>query len=287
MAHDRKPPLFEKFVAKIAKKWIAGETIADAIESAREANAKGMSVILNHLGEHSENLEDIELSVKEYLTMLNKMDRSRIRGSISLKLTQIGLDRDPRICRQNAARIVERAKALDRFIWLDMESSEYLEDTIQIYFELLQTYRKIGVAFQSYLKDGTLNLLRILEHGGRVRLVKGAYKESEKIVFTSRSAVDRNFRRQMRLLFERAEDFAIATHDDTIIRQAVQLNARFNRRIEFQMLKGVKDDVKDWLIKAGFALAEYIPYGRDVAPYSVRRIRERPSNLLLLFRSLL
>jgi len=279
--------VYDQLLAKIAKKWVAGESIHEAIESARQANGKGMNVILNYLGEHNESPEDVEQSVNEYLTMLSEMERSCIKGSISLKLTQIGLDIDPSLCMQNAARVVEHARSLGRFVWLDMESSEYLEDTIQIYFKLLKIHRSVGVAFQSYLREGTLHLMRILEAGGRVRLVKGAYKENKEIVFTSRSAVDRNFRRQIGLLFKYAEEFAIATHDDRIIKEAIQLNAKFHRRIEFQMLKGVRDDIKDWLLKAGFPLAEYIPYGREVVSYSVRRIRERPANLLLLFRSLL
>lgn len=277
--------LFEKLVVKIAKKWVAGYSIQDAMKSAREANAKGMSAIINYLGEHSASLEDIDAGVKEYIAILNEMEKLHINGSISPKLTQVGLEKDYDLCLTNSMRIIDHARKLNRFVWLDMESSRYLEDTIGIYLTLLKRYQKVGVAFQAYLKEGSVHLMHILEHGGKVRLVKGAYKEDSGTVFRSKPAVDKNFRKLMQMLFEHGDDFAIATHDDKIINDAVRLSKKHHKNFEFQLLKGIRDELKPTLIRKGFTLAEYIPYGRQIVPYSVRRIKEKPSNMLLLARS--
>ena len=130
--------LFEKLVMKIARKWVAGYSIQEAMRSAKEANARGKSAIINYLGEHNESLDDINESVREYITILDQMEKSRIKGSISPKLTQVGLERDHDLCIDNAMRIIDHARKLDRFVWLDMESSGYLEDTIGIYLTLLK-----------------------------------------------------------------------------------------------------------------------------------------------------
>jgi proline dehydrogenase len=281
-----KPALFEKLVIKIAKRWVAGYSIKDAMQSAKEANANNMSAIINYLGEHNESLEDIDASVKEYITILDEMERLRVNGSISPKLTQVGLERDTDLCLNNAMRIIDHAKKLNRFVWLDMESSQYLEDTIGIYLTLLKRYQRVGLAFQAYLKEGSMHLRQILEHGGKVRLVKGAYREDGGIVFRSKSAVDKSYSNLMRMLFEHGNEFAIATHDDKIIQEAVRLSKKYPKTFEFQMLKGIRDELKPSLIKKGFTLAEYIPYGKQIVPYSVRRLKEKPSNMLLLARSL-
>lgn len=281
-----KPALFEKLVMKIAKRWVAGYSIKDAMKSAREANANGMSAIINYLGEHNESMEDIDATVKEYITILDEMERLHINGSISPKLTQVGLEKDHDLCMNNVMRIIDHARKLNRFVWLDMESSQYLEDTIGIYLTLLKRYQKVGLAFQAYLKEGSVHLMHILEHGGKVRLVKGAYREDSGIVFRSKSAVDKNYIKLMRMLFEHGNKFAIATHDDKMIQEAVRLRKRYLKDFEFQMLKGIRDELKPLLMKKGFTLAEYIPYGQEIVPYSVRRIKEKPSNMLLLARSL-
>jgi len=281
-----KPALFEKLVLKIAKKWVAGYGIQDVMKSAMQANTNGMSAILNYLGEHNESLEDIEASVKEYITILNEMERLRINGSISPKLTQVGLESDHDLCLNNMMRIIDHARKLNRFVWLDMESFRYLEETIEVYLTLLKRYQRVGLAFQAYLKEGSLHLMRILEHGGKVRLVKGAYREDSDIVFRTKSAVDKNYRKLMQMLFEHGNEFAIATHDDKMIQEAMNLSKDYPKSFEFQMLKGVRDELKRSLVEKGFALAEYIPYGRQVVPYSVRRLKEKPANMLLLARSL-
>lgn len=283
---NSKPALFEKLVHKIAKKWVAGHSMRDALKSAKNANAKGIGAIINYLGEHLTNDDDIEASVNEYIAILQEMDRLHINGSISPKLTQIGLDKDYDTCENNALMIVERAKQLKKFVWLDMESSSYLDDTIRIYFTLLKRYEMVGLAFQAYLKHSADYLVEILMQRGKVRLVKGAYREDSSVVYRSKHTVDKNYMKLMQMLFEDGHNFAIATHDQTMIDHAIKLNNEHKKQFEFQMLKGVRDDIKQSLIKNGFSLAEYIPYGENIAAYSVRRIKEKPSNILLLARSL-
>ncbi|MFQ5969071.1 MAG: proline dehydrogenase family protein [Nitrososphaerales archaeon] len=281
-----KPALFEKLVFKIASKWVAGYSINDALKSAKMANSNGMNAIINYLGEHRESLKDIEAGVKEYLTILDEMEKLQIKGGISPKLTQIGLEKDYDLSINNASRIIELAKQLNRFVWLDMESSLYLNDTIEIYLRLLNHYHKVGLAFQAYLKNASDRLIQILVHGGKVRLVKGAYREDSNVVFRSKYTVDRNYSKLMRLLFQQGKEFAIATHDQKLIEEAIKLSKKYPKKFEFQMLKGIRDDLKPALIKQGFSLSEYIPYGKQVIPYSFRRIKEKPSNILLLARSL-
>ncbi|MFQ5940717.1 MAG: proline dehydrogenase family protein [Nitrososphaerales archaeon] len=281
-----KPALFEKLVQRMAKKWVAGYSLDDALKSAKETNAKGMRAIINYLGEHVIDDNEIEANVKEYIRVLQEMDRSHINGSITPKLTQIGLDKDYETCENNALMIVKHAKKMHKFVWLDMESSSYINDTINIYLTLLKHYEMVGLAFQAYLKQGTNYLNKILTHNGKVRLVKGAYREDSSTVFRSKRMVDKNYMKLMRMLFEDSNGFAIATHDNAIIDSAVKLYDKYQKQFQFQMLKGIRDDIKPSLLRKGFSLAEYIPYGENVAAYSVRRLREKPSNILLLARSL-
>jgi proline dehydrogenase len=281
-----RPALFEKLVQRMAKKWVAGRSIDDALRSARETNAKGMGAVINYLGEHITDDNEIKANVNEYIRLLQEMDRLRISGSITPKLTQIGLDKDYDTCEKNALMIAEHAKKLNKFVWIDMESSSYLTDTIEIYFTLLKRYESVGLAFQAYLKHGANYLVEILMQKGKVRLVKGAYREDSSVVYRSKQMIDKNFIKLMLMLFEESNDFAIATHDQAIIDRAIKLRDEYKKQFEFQMLKGVRDDIKPLLIKRGFSLAEYIPYGENVTKYSARRIKEKPSNILLLARSL-
>lgn len=283
-----KPTVYERLVTRIAKKWVAGRIIQDAMKSASEANARGMSAIINYLGEHSESLDEIEGSVREYTEILDEMERLRLDGSISPKLTQLGLDRDYDLCLNNAMRLAEHASRLKRFVWIDIESSMYKDDSIRIYLTLLKRHRNVGLAFQAYLKEGSLSLLDILEQGGKVRLVKGAYREDADVVFSSRRGVDKSYRKLMRVIFKHGDGFAIATHDQKMIEEAIRLSKKFpSKRFEFQMLKGIRGDIKPLLVKQGFRLGEYIPYGSRIVSYSIRRIKEKPRNILLIARSLL
>jgi proline dehydrogenase len=185
----------------------------------------------------------------------------------------------------NFIKLADKAKKLGQFVWMDMESVRFAEDTIAIYLELYERYNMTGVAIQSYLRRSASDLLHIAEHGGKVRLVKGAYHELEEHAFSTKEEVDANYAKLMKMLFESGNYFAIATHDSNMIEEAIRLNK--NSKFEFQMLMGIRDELKNDLVAKKFAVAEYIPYGGQWLPYSVRRIRERKRNLLLLARSLI
>ena len=177
-------------------------------------------------------------------------------------------------------------------MWIDIESFDLVENTIAISLELLEDYRQVGVAIQSYLKRSSSDLLHLLERGANVRLVKGAYKENENNAFQSIDKVNLNFSKLMKMLFENSEcssTFAIATHDPRLIKEAINLSKKYGtdrRKFEFQLLMGINDEIKEILVEKGYRVSEYIPYGNQWLAYSLRRIRERKRNIFLLARSL-
>jgi proline dehydrogenase len=286
-SHNYDPSLMEQLLFRVAKKWVAGYNADNAIAAALDTNSHhGMSVILNFLGEGTKEAKVVEQTVSEYLLLMELMHTRKVHGCVSVKPTQLGLAIDYNLCLQNFSRLVARATDLGQFIWIDMESVKFTEDTIAIYLELYKQYDRIGIAIQSYLRRSASDLLHIIEHAGKVRLVKGAYHESEEHALIAKEEVDANYSKLMKMVFESKNYFAIATHDSALIDEAISLSKK-NTKFEFQMLMGIRDELKIELIKKGFAVAEYIPYGSHWLPYSVRRIRERKRNLLLLARSLI
>lgn len=293
ISHSQNYALLERLLFRVAKKWISGHTYKDAMSAANETNNKGMSAILNFLGEDSIYATQIEQTVNEYCLLLALLKSNRIDGSISVKPTQIGLRISYETCLYNFKQIANKAKSLGKFMWIDIESCQFVENTIAIYLELLKDYKQTGIALQSYLKRSSSDLLHLLEEGANVRLVKGAYRESEENAFQSADKINSNFSKLMRMLFENSNSnttFAIATHDSKLIEEAIELSEKFDdikKHFEFQLLMGICDQIKKNLVDRKFRVSEYIPYGSHWLPYSVRRIRERKRNILLLARSLL
>lgn len=271
----------------IAKRFIAGETLHDAIERAKTSNSRGMSSIINNLGEHTVLRPEVEQMCREYALVLQRMEEEKIRGSISIKPSQIGLAIDYESARGNLRSILSAAEAHRTFIWLDMEGSDYTQRTIDLYDWLNAQCSESGLAIQANLKRTRDDLKHILSEGGVVRLCKGAYQESPEIAWKSKSDVERSFEDLMALLFAKGKRFAIATHDQKLIDKAVELTKSSAAKVEFQMLMGIRDDLKPELVNQGFSLSEYIPYGKTWFPYSIRRLRERKRNILLLVRALI
>lgn len=293
-SHKGTTTLLERLLLKVARKWVSGNTYNDALSSSISSNNKGIHAILNFLGEDDTNKRSIEQTVKEYLLLLDLLHSNFIKGCISVKPTQVGLRIDYDTCLYNFRQIAEKAKSLNSFMWIDIESIQFVEDTIAIYLELLKDYKQTGVALQSYLKRSSSDLLHLLEQGANVRLVKGAYREGENVAFQSMQKINSNFSKLMKMLFDhnnkRGNIFAIATHDSRLIDEALGLSTKYDtdkNQLEFQMLMGIHDDLKKILIDRGFKVCEYIPYGSRWLPYSIRRIRERKRNILLLARSLI
>lgn len=279
---EPKPALIEKVLFKVARQWIAGDTMEDALKSARQANKNGMSAILNKLGEHVVSRPKVCQTVSDYLTLVSNLRRSKVTGGLSIKPTQVGLGIGPDECRRNLDVIIEKALQDLSFVWIDMESSEYTDHTFQIYLDLFEKYERLGVVIQANLKRTQKDLEMLLKKGAKIRLVKGAYRESPKNAYRTRHDVDENYKRLMAMLFEQANEFAIATHDSKLIDEAIALSRVHERKFEFQMLKGIRDELKPVLVKGGFLVAEYIPYGTNWLPYSIRRLMERKRNILLL-----
>ncbi len=275
--------LVERLLFRVARKWVAGYSSADAIEAALDANRRGMSAILNFLGEDMADDEQVGATVKEYLSLMGMMHDKNVQGCASVKPTQLGLAIGYEMCLQNFKKLAAKAHDLGQFLWIDMESAKFTEDTITLYLELLKENPDVGIAVQAYLKRSGADLLHIIEHGGKVRLVKGAYHELEEHAFASREDVDSNYLRLLKMLAEGGNFFAVATHDSRLIDEAIRLGGK----CEFQLLMGIRDELKSQLVASKMIVAEYIPYGGQWLPYSVRRIRERKRNLLLLARSLI
>ncbi len=281
------PGLAERLLYRVAKRWIAGYELEDAIKVAHEANEKKLHVILNRLGEHTPDRGRIEEYVQEYLRLLDAIKDSGVFGTISVKPSQLGLAVDPVLFKTNMERILERAEQTKKFLWVDMENSPYTENTLRVYTELLTDHPDLGVCLQANLKRTEKDLQAVLVVGGKIRLVKGAYPEDSSIAYKKRSIIDSNYKHLMEVLFKTGDNFTIATHDGKLTEEAERLSKENNRNFDFAMLKGIRDDLKEKLVGQGYQVSEYIPYGPEWYNYSKRRIRERKRNILLLARSII
>ncbi len=279
--------LMEKILFKVAKHWIAGNTIDDALIDAKKAYQSGRNVIINKLGEYHTSKKQIAITIKEYQKILNSYKKWKIRGAISVKPTQIGLSISQKECYRNFEKIIQDASRAHVFVWLDMESAEHTDETIEIYYTFFSRYERLGIALQANLKRTENDLNDLLRMGAKIRLVKGAYRENASIAFKSRKEVDGNYLKLMRILFQKSNEFAIASHDEKIIHKAQTLSKKYPRKFEFQFLKGIREEIKPDLIKKKFVVSDYIPYGTNWLAYSVRRIKERKRNILLLGSSLI
>ena len=274
--------LMEKTLFRFANQWIAGDTVSDALESAKDAYKKKMNALINKLGEYNTSNRIIQYTVDEYQTILSSLYDAGIEGGISVKPTQIGLAKSIKECVFNFEQIIDTASQTNAFVWIDMESSDHTDKTIEIYNRLFTRYERLGIVLQANLRRTRDDLEDLLQIGSKIRLVKGAYNEDKKISFRSKQDTDTSFERLSERLFDKANEFAIATHDPNMINHAVNLSKRNKRKFEFQMLKGINDSIKTQLVRDGFDVSEYIPYGTNWLPYSIRRLKERKRNLLLL-----
>jgi len=274
--------LMERILFKIAKQWIAGNDINAALESAKYSYKNGRQAIINKLGEYDKSKESIEKVISEYNQIISSFRKWNVVGAISVKPTQIGLLINSKTCLANFERLVITATKAQVFVWMDMESSEHTDETLEIYYDLFSRYERIGVAIQANLKRSFDDIKDLVRQGAKIRLVKGAYKENSKIAYKTREQVDSNYSKIMKLLFKEANEFGIATHDSKLIDEAIRLSKKYPKKFEFQLLKGIRDELKPKLVKEGFATSDYIPYGTNWLPYSIRRLRERKRNILLL-----
>lgn len=271
-----------------ARRFIAGETVEEAIAAARDIEASGLMQTLDYLGESVSSLAEADAATKDYLRVADAITQAGVIRNLSLKLTQFGLDVDRASAIDNLRKILERAQGF--FVRIDMESSAYTDVTLSI-FEILwqQGYRNIGVVLQADLYRTAADEERISALGARVRLVKGAYRESKAVAYQKKADVDAQFAALTRRLLERGHYPAIATHDIAMINVARKHAASLGLAkdaFEFQMLYGIRRDLQQMLLKDGCRVRVYVPFGRQWFPYFMRRLGERPANLMFVLRGL-
>ena len=278
--------LKELLLLRLAKRWISGVDLESAIVDAKSANARGLGVIVNFLGEDITDPAVAEVHTGEYLKLQQRLSEEGIRGFASVKLTQLGMGADDSEATKKLKRIAANAEKLSQALWIDMEGSKFTEQTLEAYLSLHSSHKNVGIVLQAYMRRSESDLAKLLDAGARVRLVKGAYREDRAVVYQGRKEISESFSRLMGTLFEKGDRFAIATHDSALVEEARRLAEPRHLDFEFEMLKGIREDLKDELVQSGYKVSEYLPYGDRWFAYSRRRLTEHPSNVLLLLRSL-
>ena len=272
-----------------ARRFIAGESIDEAIAAVRSITDRGLLLTLDLLGESVKTMAEADAATRETLRVLDAIVASGIERNVSLKLTQLGLDVDRATCVDNLRRILDPATEHAFFVRIDMENSPYTDVTLQIFDTLWgQGYRNIGVVLQSYLERTEDDTRRLNAMGARIRLVKGAYKEPKAVAYQKKSEVDEAFVRVMRLLLDEGTYPAIATHDPAMIeatRAYATEKGYAKNRFEFQMLYGIRRDLQTKLAAAGYPMRIYVPFGKQWFPYFMRRLGERPANVGFVVKS--
>lgn len=273
----------------MAERFVAGETLEKAIAVVRDVNARTMSATLDHLGENVTSKQEAIEATNAACSMLAALTSAGVDCNASLKLTQLGLDLGDELARENLQRILDRAAESDTFIRIDMESSEYVDRTLDIFYRLFETYQNVGVVLQACLYRSAQDLERLIVAKARVRLVKGAYLEPASAAFQQKGDVDANFVKLTEMLLADAHYPAIATHDPAMIAAAKRFAAGHQiaaSSFEFQMLYGIRRDLQTSLVAEGDRMRIYIPYGSHWYPYLMRRMAERPANVMFVLGSI-
>ena len=272
---------------KFASRFVAGETVESAVTAAGELKARGITSSLDLLGESVTAEAEAVAARDQYLTMLERMAAAGVEVNVSVKLTQMGLDIGEELCAANLSRILEKAASVSGFVRLDMEGSEYTQRTLDFFEERLfdRFGRHCGVVIQSMLRRSEGDVAKLIAMGARVRLCKGAYLEPPSVAFSDKADVDRNYVQLMERLLAAGNYPGLATHDQAIIRRAREFVRREGippDRYEFQMLYGVRRDLQHRLVRDGFRMRVYVPFGTQWYPYLMRRLAERPANIAFI-----
>lgn len=273
----------------LSQRFVPGESVSSAVEAAREANAQGLKVTVNYLGEYVRDRATARAAADTYLELLERIEAQELDANVSLKLTQMGQYIDAGFFRENLGRVLERARAAGTFVRFDMESSDLAQPTLDAFEELwAEGWRNTGVVLQAYLYRTAEDVRRMIDLGARVRLCKGAYAEPPEVAYQEMPRIRAHFEELARWLLERGNYPAIATHDELLI-DAVRTHADregIDRgRFEFQLLHGVRRDLQQALVRDGYTVRVYIPFGEMWYPYLMRRMAERPENLWFMVGS--
>jgi proline dehydrogenase len=272
----------------MARRFVAGEGLDEALAATRVCNDQGMLVSLDYLGENVSSTADAQHARDAYLEVFEKIADQRLYANVSCKLTALGMDLSADFCEGLALSIVERAAATDNFLRVDMEGSLYTQRTIDLVKRVRSQSPAIGTVIQAYLYRSEQDVQDLLACGCKIRLCKGAYKEPPEVAFEKKSDVDANYMRLMRLLLPSGFYHGIATHDPHMIAATIRCaadNKISKDDFEFQMLYGVRVDLQKRLVRDGYRVRVYIPYGNDWFPYFMRRLAERPANVGFFVRN--
>jgi proline dehydrogenase len=280
---------------RLSSRFVAGTEVDDALRVTQTVNQKGLSVSVDNLGENVTNAEEARASAQLYQQMLEEISRRQLNANVSLKLTHMGLDIDEQLARDLVTGLVAKAAAMNprNFVRVDMEGSPYTQRTLDFVHELHRMpghAGAVGAVIQSYMRRAEKDIEGLLAERIRIRLCKGAYKEPDEIAFQKKSEVDANYVRLMKILMKSGVYHGLATHDEQIINQAKVFATRENiphDAFEFQMLYGIRRDLQRRLVREGWRMRVYIPFGTEWYPYFMRRLAERPANVFFLARNLL
>jgi proline dehydrogenase len=272
-----------------AQRFVAGETIESAIEAVRSLNQQGMTATLDHLGEFVHDEAEANEAADYCIRTLQAIHESGVQASLSLKMTQTGLDISRDLCMRNMRRILDTAKAYNLLVTIDMEDFSHCQITLDIFDELRKEYDNVGTVIQSYLYRSFEDVLRLSREGVHLRIVKGAYKEPPEVAYPDKADVDSNYIKLMEAQLLSPGFTAIATHDEKIIEHAKAFIAKHQipkNKYEFQMLYGIRTNLQQQLVQEGYPVRIYVPYGNDWYGYFMRRLAERPANVGFVLRGM-
>jgi proline dehydrogenase len=279
---------------RVTRRFVAGETLDDAVRAVKKLNSEGLLATLDHLGESVVNADDARRAKDDYLVALDAIQQHHLQSHVSVKLTHMGLDIDPALCLDNMRQIVAKAHAIGTKARIDMEDSAHTQSTLNIFKTLREEFDNVGVVIQAYLFRSEADMRELYAMGARVRLCKGAYKEPPDISFALKKDTDANFVKLAEIFLGGDENYtgahlALATHDAKIIDWAKRYIKEHHvpyDRFEFQMLYGIRTDLQKQLAKEGYTMRVYVPYGSQWYPYFMRRLAERPANVIFLVSNL-
>ena len=271
----------------LVSRFVAGVRLDEAMVNVQRLNAAGMTATLDYLGESVHSAAEAGQAATQYIAILHAVERAQAQCNASLKLTQMGLDVDRELCVRNVGRVLAQAGQLGNFIRIDMEGSGYTQVTLDIFNELYARYQNVGVVIQAYLYRSEADIHALNTLGARVRLCKGAYNEPASVAFAEKADTDKNFVKLMQILLSEGTYPGIATHDEKMIeatRNYASQRGIPTDRFEFQMLYGIRRDLQEQIVREGYRLRIYVPYGEQWYPYMMRRMAERPANLLFVLK---
>lgn len=280
---------------RVSSRFVAGTHVEDALRATAALNQAGLSVSVDNLGENVTTAEEATHSAQLYHQLLSEIAKRGLNANVSVKLTHMGIDVDPQLAYSNVAGLVGKASAMSpkNFVRVDMEGSPYTQRTLDFVHQLHQQNGNrgcVGAVIQTYMRRSEDDVAKLLQEGIRIRLCKGAYREPAEIAYQEKSEVDANYVKLMKVLLKSGIYHGLATHDEQIIRQAQSfaIQERISRdAFEFQMLYGIRRDLQQSLIRNGWRMRVYVPFGTEWYPYLMRRLAERPANLLFVAKNLL